>query len=40
MTDSSFVERIQVNTLRFRRRMSEAGFIIAGEGHPISPGNI
>jgi 7-keto-8-aminopelargonate synthetase-like enzyme len=39
MTDSTFVERIRNNTERFRSQMTAAGFTIAGEGHPICPGD-
>ena len=37
MEDSSFVEKINENTLRFREKMTDAGFIISGENHPICP---
>lgn len=36
--DSSLVEKIAENTTRFRSKMTAAGFTIAGENHPISPG--
>ena len=36
--DTSFVQRIADNTTRFRTKMTEAGFTIAGENHAISPG--
>ncbi len=38
--DSSFVDRIAANTAKFRREMTAAGFTIAGEDHPISPGAV
>jgi len=34
---TSLVERISDNTQRFRNGMTEAGFTVAGEGHPICP---
>eukprot|EP00096_Caligus_rogercresseyi_P014970 TRINITY_DN7422_c0_g1_i1.p1 TRINITY_DN7422_c0_g1~~TRINITY_DN7422_c0_g1_i1.p1 ORF type:complete len:436 (-),score=148.02 TRINITY_DN7422_c0_g1_i1:451-1758(-) len=37
MTDSSLVERIQSNTSRFRSKMTQAGFNLSGEDHPICP---
>lgn len=37
MSDTSLVEKISQNTMRFRRSMTSAGFTIAGEDHPISP---
>jgi len=37
MTDSSLVKKINDNTKRFRKSMTEAGFTLAGEDHPISP---
>lgn len=37
LKDSSLVERITDNTMRFRSQMKAAGFTIAGEDHPISP---
>ncbi|XP_049784829.1 2-amino-3-ketobutyrate coenzyme A ligase, mitochondrial [Schistocerca cancellata] len=37
INDSSFTERIQKNTERFRSAMTKAGFTIAGENHPICP---
>ncbi len=38
-SDSSFVKNIKQNTTKFRTEMTKAGFTIAGEDHPISPGN-
>merc|ERR1719461_762780 len=37
MDDSSLVQKINQNTQRFRQKMTQAGFTIAGEDHPISP---
>ena len=37
MKDSSFVAKIKENTTRFRSKMTEAGFTISGEDHPICP---
>lgn len=37
MDDSSLVQKINHNTQRFRQKMTQAGFTIAGEDHPISP---
>jgi len=37
MADNSLVKKISDNTKRFRHLMTEAGFTIAGEEHPISP---
>ena len=40
MKDSSLVQRITDNTNRFRTQMTKAGFNIAGDNHPISPGKM
>ena len=37
MKDSSYAEKIQANTERFRSKMTHAGFTISGDNHPISP---
>ncbi|KAF7998180.1 hypothetical protein HCN44_009578 [Aphidius gifuensis] len=37
MSDSSHLKKLNENTKRFRDRMTDAGFIIGGENHPISP---
>ena len=37
MKDSSFVNKINENTARFRKQMTEAGFTISGEDHAICP---
>lgn len=37
MSDSSHLKRLNDNTKRFRNRMTDAGFVIGGENHPISP---
>lgn len=37
MEDSSFISAIKENTQRFRQKMTKAGFVIAGEDHPICP---
>eukprot|EP00117_Sycon_ciliatum_P040661 scpid70297/ scgid29841/ 2-amino-3-ketobutyrate coenzyme A ligase, mitochondrial; Aminoacetone synthase; Glycine acetyltransferase len=37
MHDSSLSERVSSNTELFRRRMTEAGFKIMGDNHPICP---
>lgn len=34
---AGFAEKVQANTDRFRSQMTEAGFTIAGENHPICP---
>ena len=37
MNDSSYAEKIQANTERFRSKMTQAGFTISGDNHPICP---
>ncbi|XP_030374927.1 2-amino-3-ketobutyrate coenzyme A ligase, mitochondrial [Scaptodrosophila lebanonensis] len=37
LTSSELTQRVQSNTLRFRSAMTKAGFVIAGEEHPICP---
>ena len=37
MKDSSYVNKINENTERFRTQMTEAGFTISGEDHAICP---
>jgi len=37
LDDSSLVEKINSNTTRFRKGMTEAGFTISGDDHAISP---
>ena len=37
MNDSSYAEKIQANTERFRSKMTQAGFTISGDNHAISP---
>ncbi|KAA0184251.1 hypothetical protein HAZT_HAZT010254 [Hyalella azteca] len=37
LKDSSLVRDVQANTSRFRTSMTDAGFIIAGDDHPICP---
>ena len=37
MDSSGYAEQVQANTARFRTQMSDAGFTVAGEGHPICP---
>ena len=37
MKDSSFVNKINENTVRFRTQMTNAGFTISGENHAICP---
>jgi len=37
LEDSSLVEKINRNTARFRKSMTEAGFLISGDDHAISP---
>ncbi|XP_063889187.1 2-amino-3-ketobutyrate coenzyme A ligase, mitochondrial-like isoform X1 [Scylla paramamosain] len=34
---SGYAEKVQASTDRFRSQMTDAGFIIAGENHPICP---
>lgn len=34
---SGFAEKVQANTDRFRSKMTDAGFTVAGENHPICP---
>lgn len=34
---SGYAEKVQANTDRFRSQMTDAGFTIAGENHPICP---
>lgn len=34
---AGFAEKVQANTDRFRSQMTEAGFTIAGDNHPICP---
>jgi glycine C-acetyltransferase len=35
--DTSLRDKLEQNTIYFRKRMKEAGFTIAGENHPICP---
>ncbi|XP_071750074.1 2-amino-3-ketobutyrate coenzyme A ligase, mitochondrial [Lepeophtheirus salmonis] len=37
MSDSSLVKKIQGNTSRFRSKMTQAGFTLSGDDHPICP---
>lgn len=37
LESSGFAEKVQANTDRFRSQMTDAGFTIAGENHPICP---
>jgi len=37
MGSAGFPEQVQANTDRFRSQMTDAGFTIAGDNHPISP---
>ncbi|XP_064395572.1 2-amino-3-ketobutyrate coenzyme A ligase, mitochondrial-like [Halichondria panicea] len=36
-TGQELMNKLQENTTRFRQRMTEAGFTLKGEGHPITP---
>uniref|UniRef100_A0A0K2U504 Aminotransferase class I/classII large domain-containing protein n=2 Tax=Lepeophtheirus salmonis TaxID=72036 RepID=A0A0K2U504_LEPSM len=37
MLDSSLLKKIHGNTLRFRSKMTQAGFTLSGDDHPICP---
>ncbi|XP_063241666.1 2-amino-3-ketobutyrate coenzyme A ligase, mitochondrial [Bacillus rossius redtenbacheri] len=37
MSSSELFERVRANTSHFRQKMSQAGFTVAGENHPICP---
>ncbi|KAK7023565.1 hypothetical protein SK128_006432 [Halocaridina rubra] len=37
LSSAGFAERVQANTDRFRSQMTDAGFTISGENHPICP---
>lgn len=37
MDGSGLVEQVQANTSRFRRQMTDAGFTVSGDDHPICP---
>jgi len=37
LSSAGFAEKVQANTDRFRSQMTDAGFTISGDNHPISP---
>ena len=37
MGSAGYAEKVQANTQRFRSQMTDAGFTIGGDDHPICP---